>query len=75
MCAALSPGLNRTPQRKGAHAAFGVAMAGALKVISKLFAAALILNEVRGIVTVALTWPLWWPVIKGVFHAAMRGRP
>jgi hypothetical protein len=31
---------------------------------------ALVLNEVRGIVTVALTWPLWWPVIKGVMHAA-----
>lgn len=39
---------------------------------SALFA--LILNEVRGVIVLALTWPLWWPAIEAVFHAAMRGR-
>jgi hypothetical protein len=33
--------------------------------------AAFILNEVRGIITVALTAPVWWPLIIGVFHVAM----
>jgi hypothetical protein len=37
----------------------------------RLGAAALILNEVRGIITVALTAPVWWPFMTGMFHAAM----
>lgn len=35
--------------------------------------AALVLNEVRGIVTVVATTPVWWPLITGMFHAALRG--
>jgi hypothetical protein len=35
--------------------------------------AVLVLNEVRGIVTVVATAPVWWPLITGMFHAAMRG--
>jgi hypothetical protein len=35
--------------------------------------AALVLNEVRGIVTVAATAPVWWSLIVGMFHAALRG--
>ena len=37
---------------------------------ARIGAAALILNEVRGVVVVALSWPVWWPLITGVFHAA-----
>jgi hypothetical protein len=31
----------------------------------------LLLNEVRGIITVIATAPAWFPLIVGVFHAAM----
>ena len=44
-----------------------------LRFLARAGVVALLLNEVRGIVTVALTWPLWWPGISAVFHAAMRG--
>lgn len=29
----------------------------------------LILNEVRGVVTVTATWPVWWPLIEAAWRA------
>jgi hypothetical protein len=29
----------------------------------------LILNEVRGVLTVAVTWPVWWPLIEAAWRS------
>jgi hypothetical protein len=44
------------------------------RLIAKIGLAAFVLNEVRGIIVVAMSWPIWWPLITGMFHAALRGR-
>lgn len=30
----------------------------------------IVANEVRGLVVVGMTWPVWWPVITEVFRHA-----
>jgi SpoU rRNA methylase family enzyme len=46
----------------------------ALRLALKAGVFVLIFNELRGIAVVVATAPVWWPLITGMFHAALRGR-